>query len=236
MGEGRGVVDPFAAFGTVGEVVQPRDVLPDAACGEVAGDAHQQRDAQHEPEEFPVGSQYVGQRQGVGYGGTGDPAVADHGRVEIVALCAGRVAADGESRTGFQCLHHLGTVKVVGRGQRVERVVEDDLSVGSDERDAQVAERTAVSGRELRRGDPFVEGIEQFEVEELQLGVEPLGLEMLLASVLEEHETGYQRPREGEQQQEEPFVVGEPTPQSRSHSPGGLRYARRSARSCGAGA
>ena len=65
-----------------------------------------------------------------------------------------------------------------------------------------------MSGGELLGGGSLLEGVEQFEVEELQLCVEPLGLEMLLAAVLEEHETGNQRPREGKQQQEEPLVVG----------------------------
>ena len=45
VGEIRAFVDPLAPLGAFGELVEPRDVLPQAARGEVPRDAHQQRDA-----------------------------------------------------------------------------------------------------------------------------------------------------------------------------------------------
>ena len=62
--EGFEVVDPLAAFGAFGEVVQPGDVVPQPSGGEVSRNAHQQRDPEHEPEESAVGGQHLAQRHG----------------------------------------------------------------------------------------------------------------------------------------------------------------------------
>ena len=62
------------------------------------------------------------------------------------------------------------------------------------------------------------------------------GLELLFAAVLKDDEAGDQRPRKCEQQQEEPPVVGEATPQTRTHSPDVLRCGLRRRRFCGAAA
>ena len=233
--EGLHLVDPFAAFGPFGKVVEPRDVVPQPPRGEVAGDAHQQRDPQHEPEKVAVGGQHLAQRDAVGNGRTDDAAVAGHGRVEVVEVGALRMAADDVARAVGQGVDDFGTVEVVGRRERVERIVEEDASRAVDERDAQFAEGFVVGGDEAFGGDALLQGVDQAHVEELQFAVEVFGLEVLLAAVLEQHEAGHERPREDEQQQEEPSVVGEPTLQSRSHSPDALRCVCRRGRSCGAG-
>lgn len=53
------------------------------------------------------------------------------------------------------------------------------------------------------------------QVEELQAGVEPFGLELLFAAVLKTMKQATSA-HENEQQQEEPPVVGEATPQTRT--------------------
>ena len=214
-------VDLFAALGPFGKFVQARDVVAEAPRGEVGRDAHQQRDGQHEPEKLAVGGEHLAQRHRIGDGRADDAALAAHGRVEVVAAGACRVAADRVAGAVVQRADDLGTVEMVCGRERVERRVEEHAAREVDERDAQVAEGLVAAGDEGRRGDAFVEGVEHPQVEELQPGVEPLGLEALFAAVLEEDEAGRQHPREGDEQQEEPPVVGEPTPQSRSHSPAG---------------
>lgn len=84
-------------------------------------------------------------------------------------------------------------------------------------------------------GRARIHGVEHPQVEKLQLRVEPLGLEVLFAPVLEKDETPHQRPRKDEQQQEQPPVVGKFMLQSRSHSLGALRCVPRKARLYGAG-
>ena len=231
----REVVDPLAPLGPFGEFVQPGDVLAQAARGEIARHAHQQRHAQHEPEEFAVGGQDFTQRHGVGYGRTDDVAVAPHGRVEIVAVGAFGVAADGVPRPAGQRLGDLGAVKVVRAGQRVERIVENDVSRRVDQRHAHSFAGCAGAGDEGVGGRARIHGVEHPQVEKLQLRVEPLGLEVLFAPVLEKDETPHQRPRKDEQQQEQPPVVGKFMLQSRSHSPGALRCVPRKVRLYGAG-
>ena len=233
--EGGDVVDALAAFGALCEFVQPRDVVPQPPRGEIPRDAHQQRDAQHEPEELAVGGEHLAQRHGVGHGRADDDLVAEHRRVEVVVMGALRVAADGVSGSVSQCVGDFGPVEVVGCGERVERVVEEDESGAVDDRHAQCLEGLVVRGDEGGGVGAFVQSVEHPQVEELQAGVEPLGLEVLLAAVLEEHEAPHERPREGQQQQEEPPVVGETTPQIHSHIRAGLRCACRRVRSCGAG-
>ena len=234
VGKVRAFVDPFAPLGALGEFVEPRDVLPQTPGGEIPRDAHQQRDPQHEPEEFAVGGQHLAQRYGVGYGRADDVSVAEHGGVEIVAMGALGVAADGVTRAAGHGFGHFGTVEVVRGGQRVERIVEQDAPVTTDDSHAQVAEVIVLAGDESLGGRSLVYGVEHPQVEELQLRIELLGLEMLLASVLEEDEACHQRPRKDQQQQEQPPVVGEPIPQSRNHSPAVLRCVRHRGRSCGA--
>ena len=70
----------------------------------------------------------------------------------------------------------------------------------------------------------------ELQNENLTLRVEPLGLEVLFAPVLEKDETPHQRPRKDEQQQEQPPVVGKFMLQSRSHSLGALRCVPRKVR------
>ena len=235
VGEIRAFVDPLAPLGAFGEFVEPRDVLPQAARGEVPRDAHQQRDAQHEPEKFAVGGQHLAQRHGVGHGRADDAAVAEHRRVEIIAVGALGVAADGVTRSAGRGFGHFGPVEVVGGGERVERVVEQNAAVEADDRHAQVAEGVSLTGDESFGRCSPVHGVEHPQVEELQPRVELLGLEMLLAAVLEEDEARHQRPRKEQQQQKQPPVVGEPTLQIRNHSPAVLRCVRRRGLSCGAG-
>ena len=236
VGEGLPLVDPLAPLGALGKFVQACDVVPQAAGREVSRNAHQQRDAQHEPQEFPVGREYFAQRNGVGNGRADDDPVALHGRIEIVSVGAFRVAVDGVTGVMGERLGDFGAPEVVGCGQRVGRVVEQDAPVVVDDRYAQVAIRKGMIGEECPGCGALAERVEQPQVEELQPGIEPLGLETLFAAVLEGDEAGHQRPRKGEQQQEQPPVVGKPTPQNRSHSPGVLRCVPHKGRSCGAGA
>ena len=69
-----------------------------------------------------------------------------------------------------------------------------------------------------------------------QHGVETRHLVTLLAYVLEEDKTGYQRPRQRYEQQKRTAVERQSTLRIRSHSPVVSRFCRRSVRSCGAGA
>lgn len=193
-GECREVVGPLAPLGPFGEFVQPGDVLAQAARGEVARHAHQQRHAQHEPEEFAVGGQYFAQRHGVGHGRTDDVVLAPHGRVEIVAVGAFGVAADGVTRTAGQRRGDLGAAEVVRAGQRVERIVEYDVSRRVDQRDPQFFAGRAGAGDEGVGRRACLHGVEHPQVEKLQLRVEPLGLEVLFAPVLEKDEAPHQRP------------------------------------------
>ena len=194
VGECREVVGPLAPLGPFGEFVQPGDVLAQAARGEVARHAHQQRHAQHEPEEFAVGGQYFAQRHGVGHGRTDDVVLAPHGRVEIVAVGAFGVAADGVTRTAGQRRGDLGAAEVVRAGQRVERIVEYDVSRRVDQRHPQLFAGRAGAGDEGVGRRACLHGVEHPQVEKLQLRVEPLGLEVLFAPVLEKDEAPHQRP------------------------------------------
>ena len=124
---------------------------------------------------------------------------------------------------------------MVRAGQRVERIVEYDVSRRVDQRYPQFFAGCAGAGDEGVGGRARIHGVEHPQVEKLQLRVEPLGLEVLFAPVLEKDETPHQRPRKDEQQQEQPPVVGKFMLQSRSHSPGALRCVPRKVRLYGAG-
>ena len=124
---------------------------------------------------------------------------------------------------------------MVRAGQCVERIVENDVSRRVDQRHAHSFAGCAGAGDEGVGGRARIHGVEHPQVEKLQLRVEPLGLEVLFAPVLEEDKTPHQRPRKDEQQQEQPPVVGKFMLQSRSHSPGALRCVPRKARLYGAG-
>ena len=207
-----GLVDPFAPFGAAGEVAQPRDVLPQPPGGEVARHAHQQRHAQHEPQIGRIGREDFGERHGIGYGRADDPAVVGHGGIEVVAVRALRVAADGVTRAVAQGGGHFGAAEVVLVRQRVERVVEQYASRAVDERDAEVVERPPAAGRDPFGGLSGGVGVEHPQIDELQAIVEPFDLEPFFAAVLEQHETPHERPEEEEQPEEEAAVVGEPNP------------------------
>ncbi len=86
------------------------------------------------------------------------------------------------------------TVEVVRAGKRVEGVVEQDVAVTVDERYAQLLEGPLPARRKDPGVDAVVQGVEHPEVDQLQMGVQLLGLEVPLAAVLEEDETGDQRP------------------------------------------
>jgi len=148
---------------------------------------------------------------------------------------AGLTYTADTSRPAGQRLGDLGAVKVVRAGQRVERIVENDVSRRVDQRHAHSFAGCAGAGDEGVGGRARIHGVEHPQVEKLQLRVEPLGLEVLFAPVLEKDETPHQRPRKDEQQQEQPPVVGKFMLQSRSHSPGALRCVPRKARLYGAG-
>ena len=79
-------------------------------------------------------------------------------------------------------LGDFGAPEVVGCGQRVGRVVEQDAPVVVDDRYAQVAIRKGMIGEECPGCGALAERVEQPQVEELQPGIEPLGLETLFAA------------------------------------------------------
>ena len=120
------------------------------------------------------------------------------------------MAADDVSRAVAQGAPHLGAVEVVRPGERVEGVVEQHVALAVDQRNAQLLEGPFPARREDGRFDAVVQRVEHPEVDQLQVGIEPFGLEMPFAAVLEKHETGYQCPEEHQQQQEKLPVVGEP--------------------------
>lgn len=221
VGEGLALGDDLAALGPLGEVAQADDVVAQAARGEVARHAHQQRDAQHEPEKAPVGGQHLAQFEVVGERRADDEAVAPHGRVEVVSVGALREALERISRAVDERRAHLGTVEVVGQSGRVAARVVVDAPLVVENRQPQPREAAGIPGHE--RVGPHAGGqlVEQAEVEQLEPGVEPLDFEVLLAAVLVGDEAAHEHPRDAEQQQEEPPVVGEPTFRNRSHSPGG---------------
>ena len=230
------LVDPLAPFGTLGEISQPRDVVSQPAGREVGRHAHQQRDAQHEPQKFAVCGQHFAERYRIGHSRADDDPAVGHGRIEIVEVGALRMAADRESRAAGEGFGDFGAVEVVGFRKAAGRIVEGDAPGVVDHRHAQVAERFVACGDELLRRRAVGEGVEHPQVEKLQLRVEPFGLELLFAAVLKDDEAGDQRPRKREQQQEEPPVVGEATPQTRTHSPDVLRCDLRRRRFCVAAA
>ena len=118
------------------------------------------------------------------------------------------MAADRESRAAGEGFGDFGAVEVVGFRKAAGRIVEGDAPGGVDpvtRRSPNGSSRAAMNS--LRRR-AVGEGVEHPQVEELQAGVEPFGLELLFAAVLKDDEAGDQRPRKREQQQEEPPVVG----------------------------
>ena len=122
------------------------------------------------------------------------------------------MAADGVSRAVAECRPNLRTVEVVRAGKRVEGVVEQDVAITVDERYAQLLEGPLPARRKDPGVDAVVQGIEHPEIDQLQMGVQLLGLEVPLAAVLEEDETGDQRPEKDQQQQKQLPVVGESNP------------------------
>ena len=105
--------------------------MSQAAGREVSRNAHQQRDAQHEPQEFPVGREYFAQRNGVGDGRADDDPVALHGRIEIVLVGAFRVAVDGVTGAMGDRFGDFGAPEVVGCGQRVlNKKIGDHVDIG----------------------------------------------------------------------------------------------------------
>lgn len=98
----------------------------------------------------------------------------------------------------------FGAVEVVGFRKAAGRIVEGDAPAASITVTRRSPNRFVACGDELLRRRAVGEGVEHPQVEELQAGVEPFGLELLFAAVLKDDEAATSAHENAEQQQEEP--------------------------------
>ena len=192
VGKGVGVADGDdpAVLHVLGEAVEPRDVMPEAACREVSHDAHHYGDDERDPDKSVVGAEQRAERRGIGHGRADDDAVVAPFRgIEVVAAGAEAMAPDGVARPVSDGLGYFGAVEMAGLRQRVERVVIDNLSGAGDDADAYAVERVEFREVDLLYRPPLAYFSEDISVYELEPGVEFLGFELFLAVILEGRES-----------------------------------------------
>ena len=104
------------------------------------------------------------------------------------------MAADDISCSVFEGLHDFGTIEVIRHGGCIGRAVEQYFSGKVYYRDTLFLERFFVLPGKRIDICSSGEGIQELDVEELQLAVELFGLEMFFTSILEDDEAGHKHP------------------------------------------
>ena len=179
-----------------------------ASGDEVGQYADDKADGDHHPEEGPVGLEQIPQGGCIGYGGAHDGAVASGGRVEVFASVTGRESSDVVARTLLHGLGHLGTLAVVVERVGRQHIVVHHLARERDDRYAQLLEGLCVAAYALLVVFTIVDGTYEVTVVELQLGIDEVGLVLLLPRILEADEAQDDSPQADDQYGEQLLVVG----------------------------